>query len=124
MNELIRKKLNLLVHLAKLDGRFDQTEREVLKSMLTEAGIPESEYKQANEVKLSDFEKGVDKADILYWAIRMIKADGEIHQDELAFCKALAIKMGFNPGIIDFFLNETISSKEDFLKQLELHTNR
>jgi hypothetical protein len=39
MTEVVRKKMNLLIHLAQIDGQFDESEKKVLESLLTEAGI-------------------------------------------------------------------------------------
>jgi tellurite resistance protein len=119
MNEVVRKKLNLLVHLANLDGKFDQTERDVLSSMLKEAGTAIDQFSENGKpILLSDYDNGVDKIDVLYWAIRLIKADGKIHPDELAFCKALALKLGFNLSVLDVLVSEPILSKAEFEEKI------
>lgn len=55
MEEVIHKKLNLLVHLAKIDGKFDDTEKEVLESLLQQAGIQHEPWQATSEtVNLND----------------------------------------------------------------------
>lgn len=117
MNEIIRKKLNLLVHLANIDGDFDQTEHEVLESMIKEAGGRKLDTINSSEkFNLNDLGNRIDKPDILYWALRMIKADGIIHPDESAYCKALAVKLNYKPEVIDFFTREDLGDRKDFKK--------
>lgn len=104
MEEVIRKKLNLLVHLAKIDGKFDETEKEVLANLLEEAGIDSLEALAITRpVNLHDFQPSPTRSDILYWALRIIKADGHIHPDEAAYCKALAVKLNYKADIVDHF---------------------
>ncbi|NOS55195.1 MAG: TerB family tellurite resistance protein [Cyclobacteriaceae bacterium] len=115
MKEVIRKKLNLLVHLAKIDGQFDQSEKEVLAALLEEAGLSAQELEQhAAPVNLNDFGNSPSKADVLYWALRMIKADGIIHADEAAYCKALAIKLNYKQEIVDYFTTADVGLPGEF----------
>lgn len=118
MEEVIRKKLNLLVHLAKIDGKFDDTEKEVLKSLLQEAGIQHEPWQATSEtVYLNDFTGSPSRADILYWALRIIKADGLIHPDEAAYCKALAVKLNYKAAIVDHFSSHELEEPATFKKR-------
>ena len=119
MNEILRKKLNLLVHLANVDGNFEESEREVLTSMLKEAGEPNMKYSESvGHVGLDDFtDSKISKHDILYWALRLIKADGIIHADEAAYCKALAVKLNYKPEVVDFFVTNELGSRQEFKKK-------
>lgn len=119
MNEIARKKLNLLVHLANVDGSFENSEREVLVSMLKDMGEPEMKYPETvDHVELDDFtDSKISKHEILYWALRLIKADGVIHADEAAYCKALAVKLNYKPEVVDFFIKNEIGTRQEFKKQ-------
>lgn len=117
MNEIIRKKLNLLVHLAKIDGKFDQTEVAVLQDMLRESGISGFDMEPA-PVNLNSFQDEISGKEILYWALKMIKADGVIHSDEAAYCKSLAIKLSFRPDAIDHFSQVDLPTLQDFKDQM------
>jgi tellurite resistance protein len=115
MKEVVRKKLNLLVHLAKIDGQFDQSEKEVLAALLEEAGLSAQELEQYEApVNLNDFSSSPSKADVLYWALRMIKADGIIHADEAAYCKALAIKLNYKQEVVDHFTIADVGLPAEF----------
>jgi tellurite resistance protein len=119
MNEILRKKLNLLVHLANVDGSFESSEREVLVSMLKETGEPDMKYPESvDHVELNDFtDSKISKHDILYWALRLIKADGIIHADEAAYCKALAVKLNYKPEVVDFFVSNDLGNRQEFKKK-------
>lgn len=119
MNEITRKKLNLLVHLANVDGSFENSEREVLMSMLKDMGESDLKYPESvDRVELNDFtDSKISRHDVLYWALRLIKADGIIHADESAYCKALAVKLNYKPEVIDFFITNELGSRQDFKKK-------
>jgi len=116
MNALLKKKINLLVHLAKIDGRFDESERQVLLEMLRESGLSNNEKSVIPKLDPTEPKDVPSKLDILYWAIKMIKADNVIHDDEISFCKSLAIELGFESSIVDYLKDERVEAKDDFAK--------
>jgi uncharacterized membrane protein YebE (DUF533 family) len=119
MDEVTRKKLNLLIHLAKIDGRFDETEKEVLSSLLSEAGLsPLTDTEKVLPIDLNDFKEIPTKTDILYWSLRIIKADGKIHPDEAAYCKALAVKLNYKPEVVDYFTHHDLGNRPDFIESV------
>ncbi|GCC52344.1 hypothetical protein SanaruYs_25810 [Chryseotalea sanaruensis] len=121
MDDVTRKKLNLLVHLAKIDGRFDETEKEVLANLLSDAGLSDSLVTdKVLPVDLNDFKEVPTKTDILYWALRIIKADGIIHPDEAAYCKALAVKLNYKSEVVDYFTNHDLGERADFIASARL----
>lgn len=118
MEEVIRKKLNLLVHLAKIDGNFDATEKEILESLLKEAGLDRDKvFGDSASVNLNDFIGSPSRADILYWAMRIIKADGHVHPDEAAYCKALAVKLQYKPDIVEYYSINELGDPSTFKKR-------
>ncbi len=121
MDEVTRKKLNLLVHLAKIDGRFDEAEKEVLNNLLTETGLSASMItNKVQPIDLNDFKEVPTKTDILYWSLRIIKADGIIHPDEAAYCKALAVKLNYKPEVVDHFTTHELGERPDFIAAARL----
>ncbi len=117
MNELLRKKINLLVHLARIDGKLDQSEKDTLMDILKEHNIHDFNWNGKHDVDLNDFDRAPSRSDILYLALRMVRADGVIHPDEAAYCKALAIKLEFNPDIIDRYTKSDLPVLDDFKQQ-------
>lgn len=118
MNSVLEKKINILIQLAHADGHFDVTEKAFIKDLLMERGV---NHKELNEVLakdgLKDIHTIVDKEQALYWALQLIKADGILHSDELAFCKAVAFRLKFMPEVVDVYkdkeLPEFIVFKQD-----------
>jgi tellurite resistance protein len=117
MEESVRKKVNLLVHLARIDGNLDQSEQDMLVQILKEYGEHDYNWNKKNEIDLNNFKGASSRADILFLALQMVRADGIIHPDEVAYCKALAIKLEFNPGIIDHYTKNEIPDLAKFKEE-------
>jgi len=105
MEDVLKKKINLLVHLANADGKFHSSERKFLEELLQTHGVKDFDFNKTakNGSPFDDAGSIVEKEELLYWAFQLIKIDGEIHPDEIAYCKALAIKLNFMPGIVDHY---------------------
>ena len=113
MDALLRKKINLLVHLAHIDGKLDQSEQDLLEKLLVDHH-DHIDLTKAQAINLNDFRNISSKADILYWALKLIKVDGTIHPDEAAYCKALAVKLNYNAEVVDYFIQHDIGEAGDF----------
>jgi hypothetical protein len=113
MKTLDQKKLNLLVHLAHIDGKFEATERDLLQQFITEhrlEPIPTPE----SPLRFSDFSKAPGKIELLYWALRVVQADGIIHPKELLFCKNLATKLLLKQEVIENFAHQPLPDLATF----------
>jgi tellurite resistance protein len=119
MNQVLRKKINVLVHLANADGHFDVSEKAFLKDLLQEHGIDHHRLDSLKPENIDDVHTIVEKEQVLYWALQLIKADGEIHDDELAFCKAMALKLKFVPGVIDEYAHKQLPEFQVFKKEVD-----
>lgn len=117
MEESVRKKVNLLVHLARIDGNLDPSEQDTLIQILKQYGEHDFNWNKKNEIDLNDFKGASSRADILFLALQMVRADGIIHPDEVAYCKALAIKLEFNPGIIDHYTKNEFPDLSKFKEE-------
>jgi hypothetical protein len=116
MNGLIKKKLNLLVHLARIDGDFHQTEKELILKLAGD----EAAYKEAvaTVTKTVDVDGIGDKEEIMYLALKLIQADSVITVEELKFCKSLASKLGFNEAIVDEYAHKELPQLADFVSKV------
>lgn len=115
MNRLLIRKINLLTHLANVDGRFDVTERKLLMNLCRETGIAyqETDISDDDIENVADFQDFEKRADLLYWCLRMMAADGVIHEAEEIFCREMAVKLGFQSEVADWFVkNQTIGWTE------------
>lgn len=118
MEELLRKKINLLVHLARIDGKMDHSEQEMLRQILKDHRIEEFDWNSATPSNVNDFKNAPSKAEVLYLALRMVHADGILHPDEVAYCKALAVKLNYKTEVVDFFSSNELGSISDFKKRI------
>lgn len=119
MDQLLHKQLNLLAHLAKIDGKFHQSERTLLQSLLEERGLIDRFIEERPAFNLSELGEVHNKKELLYWSLKMIQADGVIHPDERAYCKMLALKFGFQSESIDAFAEHFAMSYLDFANAVE-----
>ncbi len=108
MDQVLQKKINLLVHLANADGHFDVSEKAFIKDLLAERGIDHKQLDTFETDSLESIHTIVDKEQALYWALQLVKADGVIHADELAFCKAIAFRLKFLPEVVNEYLNKDL----------------
>src|SRR5688500_7330498 len=105
MDKLLSKKINLLIHLAHIDGKFDSSEKLLLRSILEENGFEEEylEVHKQHNVDLGDLIRMPGKEELLYWTLKLIHADGHLHLAELAYARVVAKHLGFNEEFIDHF---------------------
>jgi uncharacterized tellurite resistance protein B-like protein len=122
MDNLLRKKINLLIHLAHVDGTFADSEKTLLKSVLEENGLGEQyiETHERSNIELDDLIKIKGKNELLYWCLKLIHADGELHPTELAYSKIVANKLGFQSEVVDHFAGILPSTLKEFQKQLNV----
>lgn len=120
MDQVLEKKINLLVRLANADGHFDVTEKAFIKDLLEERGVNHRELNEAlDKDSLKDLHNIVDKEQALYWALQLIKADGILHTDEIAFCKAIAFRLKFLPEVVDAFKGKELPAFNVFKQEVD-----
>lgn len=116
MNRILYRKINLLIHLAHIDGKFHHSEKDLLISILKESGLEGSylEQHKSEAVNFEDLQNIPGKEELLFWVMKLIHADGQLHFAELAFAKAIAQQLGFRAELIDYYKNRPIESLADF----------
>lgn len=116
MNELDRRKLKLLVHLAKVDGKFEKSEHKLLKQFVREKRLSQSMLKGEHDPFPIDHHMwGTDcKIELLYWAIRLIQADDVIHEQELKFGRDVAMKLNFKEDVVSYFAYKPMIDYDSF----------
>jgi uncharacterized membrane protein YebE (DUF533 family) len=119
MDQVLQKKINLLIHLANADGHMDVSERAFLKDLLTEKGIDHRNLDDFEKRGLEDVHTIVDKEQALYWALQLVKVDGVIHTDEVAFCKAVAFRLKFLPEVVDEYVSKDLPEFAVFKKAVD-----
>lgn len=116
MNGIIKKKLNLLVHLARVDGHFHKSERDMILNLV--GNSKEIDQMSSTADPLADIDTLRDKEEIFYLALKLVQADGVITEEELAFCRRLAGKLGFRETAADRFVRSPLPSMAEFVEDL------
>lgn len=110
MDDIIKRKLNILIYLAKVDGKFHKAEKVLLMDFVNENGLDPNEFKLlVKNPEDLETEKIIDKGEMIYLALKLIQADNVLDQNELTFCKDLAHKLGYKPEVIDSFAGKELS---------------
>jgi uncharacterized tellurite resistance protein B-like protein len=124
MDKMLHRKINLLLHLAQVDGKFDATEKDLLKTVLEENGL-QGDYLEEHKpaaVNLHSLAEIPGKAELLFWILKLIHADGQLHAAELAYARVVAKQLGFREEVIEYYKTQPIKSLVDFEKQVKLFT--
>ena len=104
----IKKQLNILTQLAKIDGNYDQTEKSYIREFGKKFNISRSELEEIerNPEYLSEIKVFTrdEKVELLYNAIYLAKVDKRILPNEIVFCQEIASKLGFKRSVIDAIL--------------------
>lgn len=120
--QLSRIHINNLVHLAKIDHHFDESEEELIYRIGKKAGFEENEIKDMIEnpitTDISNPQSQEEQFEYLFNVVNMMMIDGRLFQKELDYCTDVAVKLGFKKIIVTVL----IRAIEDGLK-LEMDEN-
>ncbi len=121
MDIVTRKQLNILIQLAEADKHFSPLERQRIFDLAKKRGFPTEEVKELirNPEPIGTF--GAlsydQRFDYLYNLIDLMLADKKIFENELLFCKDIAIKLGFKKDVVDFLKDEIYEYDKEALKK-------
>ena len=93
----MNSQLNILVHLARADGKIDPTEIDLLAEIGKINGLSEDEVKEALEHPvpiegLSDLTP-YQKFECVCHLVQLMKADHKIADPEVIFCRKMAMNL-------------------------------
>lgn len=121
------EQISILAHLSKADNVVAEEEFRLI--MFIADGLGVSEEKTAEIVNnprpipnLKDLPPD-EKFNYLFNIIRMMKADGKVHSNEIKFCEKLALNLGYKPGVIAdlsayIYKDPSINSNRSFLRSI------
>ncbi|MEM7297806.1 MAG: hypothetical protein AAF391_06030 [Bacteroidota bacterium] len=98
------EKFRIMIQLALVDNKFEQTEKQFIKDLAKLNDISEQELNQLTNEELAkkgdrlDFDIPSDfnlKIEILADMIRVMKVDGKVYLSEIKFCEMVAKMFGF-----------------------------
>lgn len=113
MDGALKRKLNILINLAKVDGKFHVTEKAMLMDLVKELRLNPKEFTmlEDNPVKMEPY-KIKDRAEMMYLAFQLMNADEHLDEMELNFCMGLASQLGIKPSFVDEFAEKELSRSE------------
>lgn len=101
-----------LVLLASSDGSFDESEMKLIFNIGIKAALSPREleriFNRPESISFAPPDSFSERIEQLYDMVMVMMVDGEFHENEIALCKAVAIKLGFRHEIIDKIVVETI----------------
>ncbi len=123
MDAVLRKKINILIHLAGADGHFDDTERAFIYNICLRHGVDLdtigdliAEPESIGSLGALSYDTAVD---YLTESILLMLVDGKVLPSEILFCQDMSLRLGFPKSAVDRLIDEI---KEDFgIKYEELH---
>jgi uncharacterized tellurite resistance protein B-like protein len=124
MDIVTRKQLNILIQLAEADKHFAKIEREMIFKIAKDRNFSEEAVhnliKNPEPIDSLGALSTEQKFDYLYSALELVFADHHVFENEIIFCKNIAIKLGFKKNIIDFFVSNFSKKSKEELKQAAL----
>ena len=123
-----------LVALAYADGKFSDEEKQYVANVATEVGMTADEMKLIiNDPEGIRFEmpsNDIEKIEQIYDLILLMMIDGDLDENEMIFCRAMAIKMKIPYQIVDELVAKVINFItdnfyiEDVIGELEKTMNK
>lgn len=109
-------KLNHIKHLFLLgrkDDVLDENEISIITQIAKHHGLNYKDINyivnHSNEIPFSLPEKFTDRLAALYDLVLLMVSDFNIHDNELTFCKEIAIKYEFNPQIVNELIEDVLT---------------
>lgn len=101
---MVKEQLNILINLAASDTKVEDKEAKILHMIGKANGLSRDEVDAMMKTPkpigdLSAFSED-QKFENLYFAIQLMKADGQVFKSEIAFCEEIADKLGYKKGVV------------------------
>jgi len=99
--------------LAYADGKFSDEEKQYVANVAAEVGMTADEMKQIiNDPEGIRFvmpTNDIEKIEQLYDLILLMMIDGDLNENEMIFCRAMAIKMKIPYQVVDEMVAKVIN---------------
>ena len=123
----VEDQISILTHLSKADKVIAEEEYRLIIQVADGLGIDSERAAQIINSphpipKLNDLPPD-EKFEYLLNVVRLMKADGKIHKNEVAFCEKLAVRLGYKPGVISdlsayIYKDPTINTNRAYLRSI------
>ncbi len=115
MDVVLKMQLNVLIHLAMVDGQISKEERECLENIASNHGVSPRELQQMIEYPKPIESLGALSNDLkfeyLYSIVHLMNVDEEVDQREIHFCQNMALRLGYYKEVIDELWSELLEDK-------------
>lgn len=112
----VRSHLQNLIEMAKVDGYYDQVEKDYLLKVAKSYNLPirnpEEVEKQAAKVEMAQVGNMEMIYRQLYELVGMMLADGVVHNNEIELCVRFAEEMGVAQGNGSTFISKLVKAIE------------
>jgi uncharacterized tellurite resistance protein B-like protein len=119
--------VSILAHLSKADNVVAEEEYRLIMFIADGLGINEERTAELinNPLPIPKLKTlpPDEKFTYLFNIIRMMKADGKVHQKEISFCEKVALNLGYKPGVIAdlsayIYKDPSVNSNRNFLRSI------
>jgi len=123
---MIKDQLNILVQLASSDGKMDDKEMSLIKTIAEAHELSNDEIdkliKDPKPIANLEYLSQDQKFEFLYNVIQLMKADGQVFKSEIVFCEDMAERLGYNRKVVaelssKIYSDPTITADRTLLKE-------
>lgn len=111
-----KSELNVLINLAIIDHMIDAKEMNLIRMIGKANMIPAEEIEEliAHPQTITNIRQMTDeeKFEHLYFLITLMKADGRVLREEIAFCEKIANRLGYQSSVIGALSQHIYSSPD------------
>lgn len=123
----VSDQLSVLVHLSRVDKSVAPAESKLIHYIGALNGMSKHQIDAIinHPQPISNLEGLTedDRLDYLINTVQLMKVDGQVFKSEIDFCEKIAMKLGYNPGVIAALSQYTyadpeISTSKNYLRDL------
>ncbi|MGI9542397.1 MAG: TerB family tellurite resistance protein [Cyclobacteriaceae bacterium] len=105
MDIVLKAQLNLLIHLAMIDGKVTDQERQMITQIAEKNNFDplelETMFQYPKPMESFGALTSDAKFDYLYQVVRLMNIDDDVDRRELLFCQDMAMRLGYRKEVID-----------------------
>lgn len=116
MNDHLKKKVSVLIHLAGADGHFDIKEKAFIYNVGLRNGIVLDEIgdliEKPEPISSLDHLDENEKRDYLQSCLQLMLVDGKVLPKEVTFCIEIGDRLGFQKRAVEEMINQIDSTRD------------
>lgn len=115
MNIILKMQLNVLIHLAMVDGQISGEEKKCLENIAGNHGVTADELdrmiKYPKPIESLGALSDDQKFEYLYSIVYLMNVDDEVDKREIHFCQNMALRLGYYKEVINELWSEILKDK-------------